>query len=107
MILERVGEFLIGGELPIRRLGFGAMRNTGPGVWGPPSDLHAAQSVLQGVVDLGINFIDTADVYGPGDNERLIRDTLAAPIRNASLSRRRAVSCGIGLRTAQNTGMGT
>ncbi|WP_158808424.1 aldo/keto reductase [Beijerinckia sp. L45] len=69
--------FLIGGDLPVHRLGFGAMRLTGPGVWGPPQDPHAAAAVLRRAVDLGIDFIDTADVYGPGDNERLIRDTLA------------------------------
>jgi pyridoxine 4-dehydrogenase len=53
------------------------MRLTGPGVWGPPKDVAQARSVLRRAVELGINFIDTADVYGPGDNERLIRDTLA------------------------------
>jgi pyridoxine 4-dehydrogenase len=68
--------FQIGGELAVRRLGFGAMRLTGPGVWGPPENLLSAQAVLRRVIELGINFIDTADVYGPGDNERLIRDTL-------------------------------
>ena len=71
-----IGEFNIGGELLVRRFGFGAMRLTGKGVWGPPEDIPAAQAVLVGVLELGINFIDTADVYGPGDNERLIRDTL-------------------------------
>ena len=70
------GHFSIGGELKIGRLGFGAMRLTGPGVWGPPADLPAARNVLRRVVESGINFIDTADIYGPGDNERLIRDTL-------------------------------
>lgn len=74
--VERAGEFLIGGDLRVRRLGFGAMRLTGKGVWGPPEDMPAAQAVLRGVVELGINFIDTAGSYGPGDNERLIRDTL-------------------------------
>ena len=52
------------------------MRLTGKGVWGPPEDLLSAQAVLRHAIELGINFIDTADVYGPGDNERLIRDTL-------------------------------
>lgn len=75
-IIESGGEFLIGGKLRVRRLGFGAMRLTGKGVWGPPEDLPAAQAVLRRVIDLGINFIDTAGSYGPGDNERLIRDTL-------------------------------
>jgi pyridoxine 4-dehydrogenase len=82
MSMENVGEFRIGGELPVRRLGFGAMRLTGPGVWGPPNDIQAAKAVLKRVVELGINFIDTADVYGPGDNERLIRDTLAPYANN-------------------------
>lgn len=76
-IPESVGGFRIGGDLPVQRLGFGAMRLTGPGVWGPPADMPAAKAVLRRLVEIGINFIDTADVYGPGDNERLIRDTLA------------------------------
>ncbi|WP_263377600.1 aldo/keto reductase [Granulicella paludicola] len=71
-----IGTFHIGGDLEVRRLGFGAMRLTGKGVWGPPEDIVSAQAVLRRAVELGINFIDTADVYGPGDNERLIRDTL-------------------------------
>ena len=75
--VDTAGEFQIGGELRVRRFGFGAMRLTGKGVWGPPEDVPAAQDVLRRVIELGINFIDTADVYGPGDNERLIRDTLA------------------------------
>jgi pyridoxine 4-dehydrogenase len=72
----KIDEFDIGGDMPVRRLGFGAMRLTGHGIWGPPQDVPAAQAVLRRVVDLGINFVDTADVYGPGDNERLIRDAL-------------------------------
>jgi pyridoxine 4-dehydrogenase len=76
-LVERVGEFRIAGELSVRRFGFGAMRLTGPGVWGPPNDVQEAQAVLRCAIELGINFIDTADAYGPGDNERLIRDTLA------------------------------
>lgn len=71
-----IDEFKIGGNLPVRRFGFGAMRLTGKGVWGPSEDVPSAQAVLRRAIDLGINFIDTADVYGPGDNERLIRDTL-------------------------------
>ena len=69
--------FWIGGDLPIHRMGFGAMRLTGPGVWGPPENPDEAAILLRRAVELGIDFIDTADVYGPGDNERLIRDTLA------------------------------
>jgi aryl-alcohol dehydrogenase-like predicted oxidoreductase len=68
--------FLIGGDRPVRRLGFGAMQLTGPGIWGPPGDRANAVAVLRHAVDLGVNFIDTADVYGPGDNERLIREAL-------------------------------
>ena len=69
--------FRIGGDMPVHRLGFGAMRLTGPGVWGPPADPAAAAAILRRAVQLGVQFIDTADVYGPGDNERLIRDALA------------------------------
>jgi pyridoxine 4-dehydrogenase len=69
-------EFNIGSDLPVRRLGFGAMRLTGRGVWGPPENIDAAQAVLRRAIAFGINFIDTADVYGPGANERLLRDTL-------------------------------
>ena len=68
--------FRIGGDLTVSRIGFGAMRLTGPGVWGPPADPVNARAVLRRAVELGVNFIDTADVYGPGDNERLIRDAL-------------------------------
>jgi pyridoxine 4-dehydrogenase len=56
------GTFSIGGQLPVRRMGFGAMRLTGPGVWGPPADRPKAVSVLRHAVELGVNFIDTADV---------------------------------------------
>jgi len=74
--IEKSGEFLIGGELRIRRFGYGAMRLTGPGVWGPPEDPASAAGVLRRVIELGINLIDTADVYGPRVNEQLIRDVL-------------------------------
>jgi pyridoxine 4-dehydrogenase len=106
MSLERVGEFRIGGELPVCRLGFGAMRLTGPGVWGPPTDVSAAQSVLRRAVELGINFIDTADVYGPGDNERLIRDTLTPYPERLVIATKGGLVRG-GPATAQNPGMGT
>jgi pyridoxine 4-dehydrogenase len=69
--------FRIGGDLPVNRMGFGAMQLTGPGVWGPPADPASARAVLRRAVELGVNFIDTADVYGPGDNERLICEALA------------------------------
>jgi pyridoxine 4-dehydrogenase len=70
------GEFRIGGDLPIHRLGFGAMRITGKGVWGEPADPAEAMRVLRRVVELGINFIDTADSYGPEVSERLIAEAL-------------------------------
>jgi aryl-alcohol dehydrogenase-like predicted oxidoreductase len=70
------GTFLIGGDLPIRRLGFGAMRLTGAGVWGEPQDHDEAIRVLRRAVELGVNFIDTADSYGPDVSERLIAEAL-------------------------------
>ncbi len=70
------GEFLLGGELPIDRLGFGAMRVTGEGIWGEPPDRSECLRTLRRVPELGINFIDTADAYGPEVSERLIRQTL-------------------------------
>jgi aryl-alcohol dehydrogenase-like predicted oxidoreductase len=70
------GEFRIGGDLPVHRLGFGAMRITGVGVWGPPRDRAEAVRVLQRAIELGINFIDTADSYGPGVSEEIIAEAL-------------------------------
>ncbi|GEM46745.1 aldo/keto reductase [Deinococcus cellulosilyticus] len=70
------GTFKIGGELEINRLGFGAMRLTGPGIWGEPADPGNALRVLRRVVELGVNFIDTADAYGPHVNEEQIREAL-------------------------------
>jgi pyridoxine 4-dehydrogenase len=70
------GEFLIGGDLPVWRLGFGAMRITGKGVWGEPKDHDESIRVLRRAVELGINFIDTADSYGPAVSERLIGEAL-------------------------------
>jgi pyridoxine 4-dehydrogenase len=69
-------QFTIAGELPVRRLGFGAMRITGNGIWGEPRDPAAARAVLGRAVELGINLIDTADSYGPEVSERLIAETL-------------------------------
>lgn len=69
--------FAIGGELPVRRLGFGAMRLPGPDVWGPPTDRAAAVAVLRRAVDLGVELFDTADAYGPGVSEELIAEALA------------------------------
>jgi pyridoxine 4-dehydrogenase len=70
------GELVLGGDLTINRLGFGAMRVTGRGVWGDPPDVATAVRVLQRAVSLGVNFIDTADSYGPGTSESLIARAL-------------------------------
>jgi pyridoxine 4-dehydrogenase len=70
------GEFLIGGDLRITRLGFGAMRITGDGIWGEPADRAEAVRVLRRAIELGINFIDTADSYGPGVSEEIIAEAL-------------------------------
>jgi pyridoxine 4-dehydrogenase len=70
------GTFLIGKDLPVHRLGFGAMRITGKGVWGEPKDRAEAIRVLRKAVDLGINFIDTADSYGPAVSEEIIAEAL-------------------------------
>src|ERR1700709_1958997 len=69
--------FKIGGDLEVNRLGYGAMRLTGEGIWGEPSDPEEAKRVLRRAVELGVNFIDTADSYGPAVSERLIGDALA------------------------------
>ena len=68
--------FTLGGDLPVRRLGFGAMRLTGPGVWGPPANKKEAIAVLRRAVELGINFIDTAESYGPHVSEEMIAAAL-------------------------------
>jgi pyridoxine 4-dehydrogenase len=70
------GEFKIGGDLRIHRLGYGAMRITGKGIWGEPQDRNEAIRVLHSAVALGINFIDTADSYGPGVSEEIIAQAL-------------------------------
>ena len=70
------GAFEIGGDLTVTRLGFGAMRITGPGVWGEPRDRDEAVRVLRRAVELGVDFIDTADSYGPNISEELIREAL-------------------------------
>ena len=70
------GMIELGGELSVNRLGFGAMRLTGEGIWGPPKDRQAALAVLRRAVELGVNFIDTADSYGPNVNEELIAEAL-------------------------------
>jgi len=70
------GDLLLGVEISVRRLGFGAMRLTGEGIWGPPKDHKAALAVLRRAVELDINFIDTADSYGPNVSEELIAEAL-------------------------------
>jgi pyridoxine 4-dehydrogenase len=71
------GTISLGGELTVGRLGFGAMRITGDGIWGPPKDPNTALRVLRRAVELGVNFIDTADSYGPNVSEELIAKALA------------------------------
>ena len=68
--------YAIGGDLEVRRLGFGAMRITGNGIWGPPDDPETARALLRRVVELGVNLIDTADSYGPEVSENLIAEAL-------------------------------
>jgi len=70
------GAITIGGDLTVHRLGFGAMRITGEGVWGAPRDHDEAVRVLRRAVELGVNFIDTADAYGPDVSEELIHEAL-------------------------------
>jgi aryl-alcohol dehydrogenase-like predicted oxidoreductase len=70
------GSVSLGGQLSVHRLGYGAMRLTGDGIWGPPKDRKAALAVLSRAVELGVNFIDTADSYGPGVSEELIAEAL-------------------------------
>lgn len=70
------GTIDIGGDMPVNRFGFGAMRLTGPGIWGEPEDREECKRVLRRAVELGINLIDTADSYGPEVSERLIAETL-------------------------------
>ncbi len=70
------GTFQLGGDLPVHRLGFGAMRITGDGVWGPPKDRKECLAVLRRCVELGTNFIDTAESYGPHVSEELIAEAL-------------------------------
>jgi aryl-alcohol dehydrogenase-like predicted oxidoreductase len=70
------GTFKIGGDLSVNRIGYGAMRLTGSGVWGDPDDRDGAKKVLHKALEMGVNFIDTADAYGPETNENLIREAL-------------------------------
>jgi pyridoxine 4-dehydrogenase len=75
-VAQASGTFSIGGDLTVNRLGFGAMRLTGQGVWGPPDDRDECIRVLRRAVELGVNFIDTANSYGPYVSEELIREAL-------------------------------
>mgnify|MGYP001438362237 CR=1 FL=1 len=70
------GNFTFGGDLPVHRLGFGAMRLTGEGIWGPPRDADEARAVLRHAIALGVTLIDTADAYGPNVSEELIAEAL-------------------------------
>jgi pyridoxine 4-dehydrogenase len=72
----QAGAVTLGNEISVHRLGYGAMRLTGPGIWGPPKDRKAALAVLRRAVELGVNFIDTADSYGPHVSEELIAEAL-------------------------------
>jgi pyridoxine 4-dehydrogenase len=71
------GRLTIGGDLTVNRLGYGAMRITGSGIWGPPADKASAVATLKRAVELGVNLIDTADSYGPGISEELIAEALS------------------------------
>ena len=75
-LASKAGEFMIGNDLRVTRLGFGAMRITGKGIWGEPADRAGAVQVLRRAVELGINFIDTADSYGPRVSEEIIAEAL-------------------------------
>jgi pyridoxine 4-dehydrogenase len=72
----QAGTVTLGNEVSVHRLGYGAMRLTGPGIWGPPNDRKAALAVLRRAAELGVNFIDTADSYGPYVSEELIAEAL-------------------------------
>src|SRR6516225_9824795 len=73
---SQAGSVSLGSEITVHRLGYGAMRLTGEGIWGPPKDRKAALAVLRLAVELGVNFIDTADSYGPFVNEELIAEAI-------------------------------
>jgi pyridoxine 4-dehydrogenase len=78
--------FKLGSELEIHRLGYGAMRITGKGIWGEPADRESAKKVLQRAIELGVDFIDTADSYGPAVSERLIGEALAPYAKNTVIA---------------------
>jgi len=75
-IVARAGTFAIGGDLVVHRLGFGAMRITGRGIWGPPASMRDAKATLGQLAELGVDFVDTAESYGPHISEDIIRDVL-------------------------------
>ena len=72
----QAGSLTLGGDLTVNRMGYGAMRITGKGIWGPPADRNGALATLRRAVELGVNLIDTADSYGPGTSEELIAEAL-------------------------------
>src|SRR3984957_10726497 len=80
------GTFALGGDLTVNRLGFGAMRITGEGIWGEPKDRENAKKVLRRAVELGVNFIDTADAYGPVVSERLIGEALSPYAKGVAIA---------------------
>src|ERR1700742_4777507 len=81
------GTFTIGGELKVNRLGYGAMRITGEGIWGPPKDKPGALATLRRAVELNVNLIDTADSYGPNVSEELIAEALEGSLKRLKLAR--------------------
>jgi pyridoxine 4-dehydrogenase len=95
-VVSASGEFVLGNELKVHRLGYGAMRLTGEGIWGPPKDTDNAVAVLRRAVDLGVDLVDTADSYGPYVSEELIREALH-PYRGVTV----ATKAGL-LRTGPN-----
>src|SRR6202041_956725 len=80
------GTFVIGGDLTVNRLGYGAMRITGDGIWGEPKDIEGSKKVFGRAVELGVNFVDTADSYGPEVSERLIGEALAPYARGVVIA---------------------
>ncbi|MDD7941120.1 aldo/keto reductase [Actinomycetospora lutea] len=95
-VVAASGQFMLGGALKVHRLGYGAMRLTGEGIWGPPKDPDNALAVLRRAVELGVDFIDTADSYGPYVSEELVREALY-PYRGVTV----ATKAGL-LRTGPN-----
>lgn len=92
LVAHTSGTFTIGGDLTVHRLGFGTMRLTGNGIWGPPDDRAEAIRVLRRAVELGIDFFDTANSYGPYVAEELIREALH-PYRDDLVIATKAGSC--------------